>query len=477
MSYNIDSLLKVFILSLFCVFNISCSKDSDLFADLVLTDSNLAVLVDDIYVVSLNSSVVLDVLSNDNISQEDNVTITETSEPSSGNVEINEDNTITYTPETTEEIVDTFTYTTEVVSENETVSTETAIVTVTVEDPNKTGSGELKAFPTAVGHGRFTSGGRGGDVYYVTNLNADGSGSLQYGLANAPASGRTIIFRVAGWIDHGGSDYLTLNEPNITVAGQTAPGGGIGVRGELRVQDDNVIVRHISVRNDNGWNSTAPAAIRVVAYNGESTENIILDHVSLGWAKDENLTVTSANNNGYINKITVQNCIIDNNLQTGYNVINYWNVTNSTYYQNLLAYGKQRNLASTTCSGSFEFINNMTYSYSGSAMVVACGADFDVIGNVWDTGGYTLPWGEDPIRLSCDENPFFDQNCSGLGKTNPGLAGTDLYYTDNLFNNGPATYNTQTKSRLQTSPGVSSNITTYAASGVQDRIIANGRGI
>ncbi len=420
--------------------------------DYVLADAKEEIaigtfVVDDTFFMASNGSITLDVLANDDFESLEDVVITETSAPANGTVEINPDNTITYTPETatettpetvpeptpepTPEVVDTFTYTTEVIVD-ETVSTETGTVTVTVEDPNKstptTEMGELIAFPGAVGHGRFAKGGRGGDVYEVTNLNGDGAGSLQYGIVNAPAAGRTIIFRVAGWLDHGGSNYLILNRPNITIAGETAPGGGIGIRGELRILDDNIIVRHISARNDNGWSGSNQAAVRIVAYSGDSTEDIILDHISLGWASDENLTVTSTNNSGYVNRVTIQNCIIDNNLNTGYAAINYWNVTNFTYYQNLMAYSSQRNPTSTTCGpGSMEVINNMTYSYYGSAFIASWGIDFDIIGNNWDTGGNSLPWGDAVVQM----NDPMVANCENMGKTDGGITSTDLYYSDN----------------------------------------------
>lgn len=141
--------LKVFLLSIFIISQFSCSKDSDLLTDYVLSETQNTLdlselILDDTFIINSRESITLDVLANDGFENIENVVITEASEPENGTVVINTDNTLTYTPvatvettpETTEQIEDTFTYTTEVVNEDETVSTGTGIVTVTSE--NKT---------------------------------------------------------------------------------------------------------------------------------------------------------------------------------------------------------------------------------------------------------------------------------------------------------------------------------------------------
>jgi hypothetical protein len=106
---------------------------------------------------------------------------------------------------------------------------------------------QLKAFPGAEGAGANAVGGRGGDVYVVTNLNDSGAGSLRNGIASATGP-RTIVFNVGGTIRL--LSDLNITKPNITIAGQTAPGGGITLVDRMtRVTNtSNVVLRHVHLR-------------------------------------------------------------------------------------------------------------------------------------------------------------------------------------------------------------------------------------
>ena len=141
-------------------------------------------------------------------------------------------------------------------------------------------SGPL-AFPGAEGFGRFAKGGRGGDVYHVTSLADDGTGSLRYGIATAGGP-RTIVFDVSGTIAL--RSELRIDKSYLTLAGQTAPGDGITLRDQtvsLKGCHD-VIIRYLRVRlGDKHKVPSGPDTLTT-----EDFDNVILDHLSLSWAID-----------------------------------------------------------------------------------------------------------------------------------------------------------------------------------------------
>jgi pectate lyase len=154
----------------------------------------------------------------------------------------------------------------------------------------------LPAFPGAEGFGASASGGRGKPVYAVTNLDDAGPGSLRDALSQGD---RTVVFRVSGTIDL--KSQLRLNKPNVTIAGQTAPGDGICLRGrELFIADtENVIVRFLRLR---------PGDEQKAEHDALSIRNcrgVIVDHCSLSWSTDSLNDVTHTSGN-----VTVQWCIL-----------------------------------------------------------------------------------------------------------------------------------------------------------------------
>ena len=161
------------------------------------------------------------------------------------------------------------------------------------------------AFPGAEGAGRFAAGGRGGAVLRVTSLADSGPGSLRAAIdAKGP---RTILFAVAGTI-HLQSD-LVVREPRLTIAGQSAPGGGITLADHgLVIRADDVVVRHIRARRgDKGGEGDS---IWVATGN-----RIILDHVSASWATDETLSVSGPREGPSPRDVTVQWSIISESLR------------------------------------------------------------------------------------------------------------------------------------------------------------------
>ena len=162
------------------------------------------------------------------------------------------------------------------------------------------------AFPGAEGFGAYAVGGRGGDVYYVTNLNDSGAGSLRNGITTASGP-RTIVFAVSGNILL--QSILYINKPNITIAGQTAPGDGICIRDySLNIGGTHdTIVRGLRLRRGDvviraTGQPTGSTGLDTVSIDDSS--NVIFDHCSLSWSCDEIFGIVQNQN------VTVQWCII-----------------------------------------------------------------------------------------------------------------------------------------------------------------------
>jgi len=156
----------------------------------------------------------------------------------------------------------------------------------------------------------WATGGRGGDVYHVTNLSDSGPGSLRYGITTGTAP-RTVVFDVCGTIINSGS--LHVSRPNITIAGQTAPGLGILIRNYgTALAADNVIAQHLHFRPGDAVKGPSPGYNNYgLAVDGQ---NIIIDHCSASWSISQAITVDGS---GFTD-VTIQNCIIGEALaQTG----------------------------------------------------------------------------------------------------------------------------------------------------------------
>jgi autotransporter-associated beta strand protein len=156
------------------------------------------------------------------------------------------------------------------------------------------------AFPGAEGFGANATGGRGGTVYHVTNLNDTGAGSFRDAVSVA---NRTVVFDVGGIIRINSAVSV---KNNITIAGQTAPGGGITLYGNRVSFSDasNTICRYLRVREGiNGDGGTDTIGIA-------SGSNMIFDHVSASWGRDETFSVSGS----AITNISLQDCIIGQGL-------------------------------------------------------------------------------------------------------------------------------------------------------------------
>lgn len=173
-----------------------------------------------------------------------------------------------------------------------------------------------KSVPSKVSDSPITSGGKGGQIIRVTTLEGKGSGSLQKALwAKGP---RIIVFEVGGVIDLQGKS-LSITEPYVTIAGQTAPSPGITlIKGGLSIQTHDVIVQHLNIRpgeagraKKSGW--------EVDGISTYKAHHVIVDHCSCTWATDENLSASGPRFEGASpdewrqntsHHITFSNCII-----------------------------------------------------------------------------------------------------------------------------------------------------------------------
>jgi hypothetical protein len=155
----------------------------------------------------------------------------------------------------------------------------------------------VPAFAGAEGFGSATPGGRFGQTLFVDNLDDDGPGSLRHACATKGA--RFVLFRISGIIDL--SKPITITEPFITVAGQSAPGDGICLRRYgIIVESHDVVLRYLRFRPGD----VAGTAVDGLSIGGES-HHVIVDHCSASWAVDECLSASGA-----IRDVTIQWCVI-----------------------------------------------------------------------------------------------------------------------------------------------------------------------
>ncbi len=279
------------------------------------------------------------------------------------------------------------------------------------------------AFPGAEGFGRHTTGGRGGKVLEVTNLNDSGAGSLRDALGkNYP---RIIVFKVSGTIQL--KSALRIKYDNLTIAGQTAPGDGICIRDyPVVLQANNIIVRFIRFRlgdvnkieDDSFW--------------GRELHNVILDHCSMSWAIDEN-------GSWYDNKnFTMQWCINGESLyhsfhskgDHGYGGI--WGGAGATFHHNLIADNTSRNprfngarYTTTHETELADFRNNVIFNWGFNSAYGGESGNYNMVNNYFKPGPATSS-GNKQYRIV---NPSEDFNPS---------AGYSQWFIDGNFIEGNA---------------------------------------
>lgn len=275
------------------------------------------------------------------------------------------------------------------------------------------------AFPGAQGWAAHTPGGRGGKILRVTNLDADGPGSFAEAV-NTPGP-RIVVFEVGGVIDLG-MKTLTIREPYLTIAGQTAPHPGVTlIRGGIDIATHDVVVRHIRVRPGDGglgrFDGHDFDAISTVR-----AHDVIVDHCSLTWGTDEGLSASGTRfaeggktaedfRNGTSRRITFSNNLIAEGLAYANHAkgehskgsLIHDHVQDVLIVGNLYAHNYERNpLFKGGVHG--QVINNLIYNPGARAMHYNLIAE-EWIGHDYETGlmairGNVLRAGHDTRKLA-----------------------------------------------------------------------------
>lgn len=295
-----------------------------------------------------------------------------------------------------------------------------------------TATAQVPAFPGAEGHGRYTTGGRGGNVIHVTNLDDSGTGSLRWALSQSGA--RTIVFDVAGDIHL--KSNLEINKGNVTILGQTSPGGITICDQTFQNKANEVIIRFVRFRRGElvSTDDGADAAW------GRRCNNIIFDHCSFSWSTDE---VASWYDN---RDFTMQWCVCAEGLASGHTKGSHsyggiWGGKNASFHHTMIAHVNNR----------VPRINGARYEWDG-----------------FDKTKYANT--VEAERVDLRNNVYYNwgngNGCYG------GPGGGYVNIVNNYYKAGPATKNTTRV--LQASVGESGNSTNSALIGMASRYYING---
>ncbi|MCT4629162.1 Ig-like domain-containing protein [Winogradskyella sp.] len=240
------------------------------------------------------------------------------------------------------------------------------------------------AFPSAKGAGAYATGGRGGQVIHVTTLDWDAPGGLKEAIQTQGT--RTIVFDVSGEIDatQEGAFAVVINGSNydnLTIAGQTAPNGGITIKTSyLMFQDvDNVIVRHIRFRNEGiviqvGTSQYLPDSFKYLGGN-----NIIFDHCTFSHGMDQ--SATWGNTSGVMGNVTIQNCFFQDS-KTG-SILGVDEVDGDFTFINNVYSGISHRFPNPKGNGQYDIINNVVYNWRTRLIRITHEGTYNVMNNYY----------------------------------------------------------------------------------------------
>ncbi|EJF11359.1 hypothetical protein [Pontibacter sp. BAB1700] len=352
-----------------------------------------------------------------------------------------------------------------------------------VEEPTAEGPvpvvEQALAFPGAEGFGKDATGGRGGKVIKVTNLNDSGTGSLRAAVATPGA--RIIVFEVSGTIAL--NSRLAISNGDLTIAGQTAPGDGITIRNyPVIVNADNVIIRFMRFRMGDAAGQEADAL------EGRFRKNIIIDHCSMSWSTDECVSFYANEN------FTLQWCIISESLRNsahakgahGYGGI--WGGKNASFHHNLLAHHDSRNPRFGEEAGKafaltdlVDMRNNVTFNWGNNSAYGGEAMNINIVNNYYKPGPLTT---KKERIFSIDKNKTAGTEVYGIwGKfyingnvVEGSTRATNDNWTYGVYNQFHGSYGTVSAAdkaamRLESPHPINNNVTTHTAEVAYERVL------
>lgn len=251
---------------------------------------------------------------------------------------------------------------------------------------------QTPAFPGAEGHGRYTTGGRGGDVYYVNSLSDENTGdattkegTLRWCLNQVGT--KTILFKVSGTIFL--NSNLTISRPNTTIAGQSAPGDGICIAGyPVSIGAGNVIIRFVRMRMGDGLNTGSDGAD---ALGARKVKNIIIDHCSMSWSTDECVSIYENENTSLQWNIISESLRLSSHSKGAHGYGGIWGGVNASFHHNLFAHHDSRTPrfgpgTSTQLRELTDMRNCVIYNWTGNGCYGAEAMKVNIVNNFYKPG-------------------------------------------------------------------------------------------